>query len=179
MIWLTHSFLYTHTHTYTYIHTHNRRLLGVVAVDVLFLRPGDDLANSLFSLFTTINKPHINADLEYAIVYSQGHRGRSLLDGNLNRLVCCTCCIYTYFMCVCVCIMLYVYVYIYIYIYILCVCMYMRTSNMQLCTARDIEGGRCWMETDCYVMCVYVCVCIIYIYIYIYMYIYIYIYICI
>lgn len=62
------------------------RLLGVVAVDLLFLRPGNDIGNSIFSFFGSVVNPPIEANLEYAIVYKQGYGPRSLIDQNLFRL---------------------------------------------------------------------------------------------
>lgn len=62
------------------------RLLGVVAVDLLFLRPGDDIGNSIFSYFGSVEKPPIEADVEYAVVYKQGYLPRSLIDRNLIGL---------------------------------------------------------------------------------------------
>lgn len=62
------------------------RLLGVVAVDLLFLRPGDDIGNSIFSFFDSVEQPPIEADVEYAVVYKQGYLPRSLIDRNLIGL---------------------------------------------------------------------------------------------
>jgi len=63
---------------------HTPRLLGVVAIDMLFLLPGENFGRSLISYFYDVEKDEpVDSLMDLALVFKSGYVGWSLIDNNL------------------------------------------------------------------------------------------------
>ena len=60
------------------------RLLGVVAIDLLFLLPGENFGRSMISYFYDIEKNEpVDGLMDLALVFKSGYVGLSMIDSNL------------------------------------------------------------------------------------------------